>query len=111
MIYCGFDFGTSNTVVTVLDSENPEKTVSVASPTLLYMPEPKSGRQELFVGDEALKEYLERGSICILPEFAGKDKHDRILVQPVLHQSESSQGVQKFWSVSTLQQIHQSHIQ
>ncbi len=61
-IYCGFDFGTSNTVVTVIDKRTKaERVITHAGPSLIYMPELKAGRQELYIGKEAVREYLQSG--------------------------------------------------
>jgi hypothetical chaperone protein len=60
MVYCGFDFGTSNTVVSVWD-ESSDKLRVFSDPSLIFLPESEGGIQERFIGKEAITKYLDSG--------------------------------------------------
>jgi hypothetical chaperone protein len=59
-LYCGFDFGTSNTVVTILgDSTNGQKVFADSS--VLFLPDCGLYAQKRFVGQRAVDEYVDSG--------------------------------------------------
>lgn len=58
--YCGFDFGTSNTVVTLLgETTTGQKVFSDA--TVLFLPDCGPYAQRRYVGEEAVTEYVNAG--------------------------------------------------
>lgn len=58
--YCGFDFGTSNTVVTILaDGTDGQRVFSDS--TVLFLPDCGPYAQKRFVGQEAIDEYIAAG--------------------------------------------------
>lgn len=60
-LYCGFDFGTSNSVVTVVDDQG-QVVLSEASPTLLFFPQQtKATDDPVFFGQDAIYEYVTNG--------------------------------------------------
>ena len=59
-LYCGFDFGTSNTVVTLFDSESGGMLVTADS-SVLFLPDCGSRAQERYVGSEAVERYIASG--------------------------------------------------
>lgn len=56
--YCGIDFGTSNSVVTVLKDEKP---IVMREPSLMFFPDSRDSSAERYCGSRALEEYLSRG--------------------------------------------------
>ena len=57
MLYCGFDFGTSNTVVTVIDDEGSTKAL-IADPSVLFLPDCGALAQQRYVGARAIERYV-----------------------------------------------------
>ena len=60
LIYCGIDFGTTNTVVSIVDREG-KLIDSFSLPTVFFIPQGREGIERIFIGKEALGEY-ERGA-------------------------------------------------
>ena len=58
--YCGFDFGTSNTVVTLL-GENTSGQKVFADSSVLFLPDCGAYAQKRFVGQRAVDEYVSAG--------------------------------------------------
>lgn len=55
-IYCGIDFGTTNTVVSI-SSRKGELIDSFSIPTTLFIPFENQGISKILIGNEALREY------------------------------------------------------
>ena len=58
--YCGFDFGTSNTVVTLLGEKGTGQKV-FADASVLFLPDCGAYAQRRFVGQQAIDEYVASG--------------------------------------------------
>lgn len=56
-IKCGLDFGTSNTVITLSETQNKEKLFSYKDSSILYFPISKN--LEYYIGKEAILKYVE----------------------------------------------------
>lgn len=61
-LYCGFDFGTSNTVVTVIN-ETGETLALIADASVLFLPDCGARAQERYVGAEAVERYVQSGMV------------------------------------------------
>lgn len=59
--YCGIDFGTSNSVVTILRDTDPEPMAVIREPSLLFFPEDPESAARRFCGNKALEEYISGG--------------------------------------------------
>ena len=57
-IFCGLDFGTSNSVVSVLNCQVPQTRSVIREPSVLYFPKQGICDSTHFVGNEAIKQYL-----------------------------------------------------
>lgn len=57
--YCGFDFGTSNTVVTLEGGDHGGRVFS--EPSVIFLPDSGFNAQERYVGKRAVEEYLASG--------------------------------------------------
>jgi len=55
-IYCGIDFGTTNTVVSIC-GKNGKLVDSFSIPTTLFIPEENHGISKVYIGDEAVEHY------------------------------------------------------
>lgn len=58
--FCGIDFGTSNSVITVVD-ESGKTIYRKFAPSLIYFPEESETTSERYCGEDAVKKYLENG--------------------------------------------------
>jgi hypothetical chaperone protein len=58
--FCGIDFGTSNSVITVVD-EAGNTVFRKFAPSILYFPEDKESAAERYCGEEAVQKYLDNG--------------------------------------------------
>ena len=74
--YCGIDFGTSNSVVTLIGDQGPQDEnpgpqdkddpshhppLVIREPSLMYFPEHDEGTAERYCGSRALAEYIDHG--------------------------------------------------
>lgn len=62
-IRCGIDFGTSNSVVTVLAEESNEPQIIVQEPSVIYFPKQGICESEHYIGNEAISQYLIHGMV------------------------------------------------
>jgi hypothetical chaperone protein len=61
-VYLGFDFGTSNTVTTLIDEQDPYHPKYLHSdPSLIFLPDSGCHQQERYIGKEALTHYTNSG--------------------------------------------------
>ena len=58
--YCGFDFGTTNTVVTLLNAITGEQQV-ISDSSVLFLPDCGAYAQKRYIGSRAIEEYLGSG--------------------------------------------------
>jgi len=85
-LYCGFDFGTSNTVVTVIN-EAGETLALIADASVLFLPDCGARAQERYVGAEAVDRYIGSGmdgrfiqsikSVLPDPAFRGTEIYEK----------------------------------
>jgi hypothetical chaperone protein len=61
-LYCGLDFGTSNSVITVLRDDGGKASFSsVRQPSLMFFPEDRESTVVRYCGQQALDEYIRAG--------------------------------------------------
>jgi hypothetical chaperone protein len=60
-LYCGLDFGTSNSVITVLRDGGKASFSSVREPSLMFFPEDRESTVVRYCGQQALDEYIRAG--------------------------------------------------
>lgn len=58
--YCGVDFGTSNSVISVIGDDD-EPPVTIREPSILYFPEAKETTVDRFCGNAAVERYVAGG--------------------------------------------------
>jgi hypothetical chaperone protein len=61
-VFCGIDFGTSNSVVSVLPAGKPDAGPdSLMEPTVVFFPNDRETTVNRFIGDAAIRSYLSHG--------------------------------------------------
>ena len=57
--FCGLDFGTSNSILYLIEKEHPEHSVVISEPSVIFMSKNlKQGNKGVFVGDQAVTHYI-----------------------------------------------------
>lgn len=82
-IYCGVDFGTTNTVVTITNKEG--KIIdSFSIPTILFLSQKLHGISKVYIGAEAMKKY-ETGARGRYLHSIKRSLHDKFLKHTIIN--------------------------
>jgi hypothetical chaperone protein len=81
--YCGIDFGTTNTVVTVMD-EHSQIVDSFSVPTILFIDHQNHGISRVHIGSDALKQF-EDGAQGRYMHSIKRSLHDSSLKQTIIN--------------------------